>query len=121
MLQRLLSALLVLTLLCAEIPAIFHQNIAYAEMDIAMDETYANIEERTGYRLLVRGDRDSEDSADIVLLQNRLIELGYLRDSADGVFGANTETALTIFQSSNGMEPSPSTGYAHPCSQEFPA
>ena len=103
MLQRLLSALLVLTLLCAELPAIFPH--AFAEMDIAMDETFEEVERKTGYRTLVRGDRDSEDSAYIVLLQNKLIELGYLRDAADGVFGENTEIALKAFQRSNGMEP----------------
>ncbi len=106
MLHRLLSSLLVLTLLCAEIPAIFPQGFAYAEMEIAVDETYAEIEAKTGYRTLARGDRDGEDSAYIVLLQNKLIELGYLRDAADGVFGENTEIALKAFQRSNGMEPS---------------
>ena len=103
MLQRLLSALLVLTLLCAEIPVLL-SNAAFAEMEIAVDETYAEVEEKTGYRTLVRGDRDSEDSAYIVLLQNKLIELGYLRDAADGVFGENTEIALKAFQRSNGFE-----------------
>ena len=105
MLHRLLSSLLVLTLLCAEIPAIFPQFFARAEMEIAMDETYAEVEAKTGYRTLVRGDRDSEDSAYIVLLQNKLIELGYLRDAADGVFGENTEIALKTFQRSNNLEP----------------
>ena len=105
MLHRLLSSLLVLTLLCAEIPAIFPQFFARAEMEIAMDETYAEVEAKTGYRTLVRGDRDGEDSAYIVLLQNKLIELGYLRDAADGVFGENTEIALKAFQRSNHLEP----------------
>ena len=38
------------------------------------------------YPTLRPGDRDGDDSAaNIVFMQNRLIELGYLSDSADGI------------------------------------
>lgn len=42
------------------------------------------------------------DSSEIVLkYQNRLIALGYLRDEADGTFGAGTQKAVMEFQSRN--------------------
>ena len=67
------------------------------------------------YPTLKLGDRDGEDSAAyIVFMQNRLIELGYLRDAADGVFGDNTETAVRMFQRNNGLE---ETGIADPQTQ----
>jgi len=68
------------------------------------------------YPTLALGDRDGVDStAYIVFMQNRLIELGYLRDAADGVFGENTQTAVQAFQKNNGL---PSTGVADPATQE---
>lgn len=42
--------------------------------------------------------------ADVVELQKRLIELGYLDDNADGIFGKNTEAALKTFQEKNGLD-----------------
>lgn len=42
------------------------------------------------------------DSSEIVLkYQNRLIALGYLRDTADGTFGSGTQKAVMEFQSRN--------------------
>ena len=62
------------------------------------------------YSTLRLGDRDGEDSAaNIVFLQNRLNELGYLRNAPDGVFGEDTETAVRRFQGNNGL---PETGVA---------
>ena len=50
------------------------------------------------------GDADSADGiAYIVYLQNRLHELGYLSDSADGVYGSGTEAAVAAFQKTNGL------------------
>lgn len=72
----------------------------------AGDDIYEDAD-NTEAGALKRGDRDGDDSANIILLQNKLIELGYLRDSADGVFGANTESAVAAFQRSNGL---PETG-----------
>ena len=40
---------------------------------------------------------------DVYALQERLIELNYLSGVADGVFGAETQNALTAFQSRNGL------------------
>ena len=63
-----------------------------------------------GYPTLKLGDRDGDDStAYIVFMQNRLIELGYLRDSADGTYGENTQTAVLAFQKNNNL---PETGIA---------
>ena len=41
---------------------------------------------------------------DVVKLQQRLIDLGYLTGTADGDFGGKTETALKAFQAANGLE-----------------
>ena len=40
---------------------------------------------------------------DVRKMQNRLKELGYLKGSADGDFGAATETAVKAFQAQNGL------------------
>ena len=62
------------------------------------------------YPTLKLGDRDGEDStAYIVFLQNRLIELRYLRGAADGVYGEDTQTAVLAFQRNNNL---PETGIA---------
>ena len=70
------------------------------------EDEYAGSTDNIGqYPTLKLGDRDSDDgAAHIVFLQNRLNELGYLRDSADGVFGDSTETAVRMFQRNNGLE-----------------
>lgn len=57
------------------------------------------------YQTLQLGDRDQDDGAAyIVLLQNRLIQLGFLDGAADGVFGQDTETAVKQFQKFNSLE-----------------
>ena len=69
------------------------------------------------YPTLQLGDRDEADSAAyIVMLQNRLIALGFLNDAADGVYGENTETAVAQFQKLNGLE---RTGVADPETQRL--
>jgi len=40
---------------------------------------------------------------EIVPIQLRLIDLGYLDDEADGGYGSNTETAVKDFQNNNGL------------------
>lgn len=40
----------------------------------------------------------------VVQLQNRLIELGYLTGDADGQFGPATENAVILFQQQNGLD-----------------
>lgn len=57
------------------------------------------------YQTLQLGDRDQSDGAAyIVMLQNRLIQLGFLAGAADGVYGQDTETAVKQFQKFNGLE-----------------
>ena len=62
------------------------------------------------YTTLSRGDKNN----DVIALQQRLTELGYLNDSIDGNFGGNTQTAVKLFQSAVGME---ETGIADPATQ----
>ncbi len=65
-----------------------------------------------GYQALVRGDRGTE----VQSLQQRLIELGYLSGTADGVFGANTEKAVKRFQEQLGLS---QTGVASASVQNY--
>lgn len=126
--KRLLSVVLSLALLLSGLPGalameavvdevavdepIVQEEAQASESDATSDsDTSDDAASDSGYRTLARGDRDSDDSADIVILQNRLIELGYLRDAADGVFGENTELAVAALQRSNGLE---ETGTATP-------
>ena len=70
----------------------------------------------SSYPTLQKGNRDEEDGAAyIVMLQNRLIALGFLQDSADGYYGENTELAVLQFQKLNGMD---QTGVADAATQE---
>ncbi|MBQ8507531.1 MAG: murein L,D-transpeptidase [Clostridia bacterium] len=103
---------MIFTFLCTSVPSAFIYGVAYAEEEGDIYDESAS----TGYVALKRGDRDGEDSANIVILQNKLIELGYLYDAADGVFGLNTESAVSAFQRSNGLE---ETGEVSPEMQEL--
>ena len=109
MFKRIICALLALALALVG---------AVAE-DAAFDADYYESdggEELFGYPTLQLGDRDDDDSyVYVVFMQNRLIELGYLKDSADGVFGENTQTAVKAFQKYNGLE---MTGIADATTQE---
>lgn len=51
----------------------------------------------------------------ILLLQERLIELGYLENGADGIYGENTSKAVKLFQTQAGLPP---TGKADVTTQE---
>ncbi len=78
-------------------------------------------EENTGlsgnYPTLQLGSRDGDDAAAyVVMLQNRLQELGYLASAADGQFGQMTESAVLAFQEANGLTP---TGIADDSTQSF--
>ena len=42
---------------------------------------------------------------DVKNIQYRLIELGYLKDQADGIYGINTKEAIKRFQAKNGLMP----------------
>lgn len=81
------------------------------------DETYGDtaVSAITDYQTLQLGDKDGDDSAAyIVVLQNRLKELGFLSDAADGYFGENTKNAVLSFQKLNGLD---ATGIADPDTQ----
>lgn len=62
-------------------------------------------EPAVNYNTLSKGDKSDE----VVEMQTRLIELGYLSEAADGAFGAKTQTAVKIFQQVAGL---PVTGIA---------
>jgi len=103
-LRRILSLILIVSLLSFNLSMAFAEIIDVAvsesetfEDDIAMDEVIK-------YRELVRGDRDGDDSSAVLLLQNKLVELGYLSDSADGIYGGNTEKAIATFQRIHELE-----------------
>ena len=100
LLHRLLSVILILALVCVTPGLAALAEVA--EPEAAEDDIYEDVD-TSDYVELKRGDRDGDDSASVITLQNKLIELGYLRDTADGVFGANTESAVAAFQRSNGL------------------
>ena len=60
-------------------------------------------EDAGGYQILQKGDTGTSVTA----LQEALIELGYLKGTADGKFGAGTEKAVIAFQQKNDY---PATG-----------
>ena len=60
-------------------------------------------EDAGGYKVLQKGDEGTAVRA----MQEALTELGYLKDSADGKFGAGTEKAVIAFQEKNSY---PATG-----------
>lgn len=47
--------------------------------------------------------KQGSSGAAVKTLQNKLISLGYLTGTADGVFGAKTKTAVIAFQSAKGL------------------
>ena len=51
------------------------------------------------YSKLTQGDRGT----DVKRLQSRLIELGYLTGTADGIYGSGTTAAVKAFQTANGL------------------
>lgn len=115
MLKRFISLFLVMALAVAAVPVFGEVRfVAFAEE--TEDEFYADAEIVSGYISYQRGDRDVEDSSGIVMLQTKLNSLGYLSDAADGVYGANTETAVAAFQRSNGLA---DTGIADAATQEL--
>ena len=60
-------------------------------------------ESEAEYKVLEKGSEGSEVKA----LQEALLELGYLKGTADGKFGSATENAVLLFQQANGY---PTTG-----------
>lgn len=129
MLRRLLSILLVFVLLCIELPAALNSP-AFAEVFDSDDEViedgtavsegdmYDETEdtENSDYTELKRGDRDAVDSTSVLTLQNRLRALDYITDAPDGVYGGDTEEAVSEFQRLNGLKV---TGIADAATQEL--
>ena len=58
------------------------------------------VEPEITYPELAKGDK----SEDVKVLQARLIELKFLDDKADGIFGRNTQAAVKAAQKAYGME-----------------
>ena len=118
----LLTALLAVAILPQAGLAISAQEALFGDGtadDDTSTENYAGPETGTNgrYPTLKLGDSDSADGvAYIVFMQNRLIELGYLNDDADGTYGANTEVAVREFQKNNNLQ---ATGIADPYTQEM--
>ena len=99
--KRILCALTALCLLLAGIPALALTG------DEALGLTSSGTTAGGGYPTLQLGSKDGDDAgAYVVMLQNRLIELGYLSSAADGSFGSMTESAVVNFQETNGLTPS---------------
>ena len=85
--------------------------------DEALGLTTSGASAGSNYPTLKSGSKDGDDAgAYVVMLQNRLIELGYLNSSADGSFGSMTESALINFQETNGLTP---TGIADSTTQSM--
>ena len=75
----------------------------YSEMIAAANPTFSPTPKPStidGYVLLQRGFEGPE----VTRLQTRLIQLGYLADTADGDFGGITEAAVKLFQAQLGWE-----------------
>ncbi len=72
---------------------------------VTQPDTSVDVTVDTGYQLLQNGSRGDHVTA----LQEALIELGYLKGKADGVYGSGTASAVSAFQRKNGY---PVTGYA---------
>ncbi len=77
------------------------------EEALGLNESGESTATGMNYPTLQHGSRDGDDAgAYVVMLQTRLIALGYLTGSADGQFGDSTQTAVIAFQENNGLTPS---------------
>ena len=48
--------------------------------------------------------RQGDSGNEVKTLQQKLIQMGYLKDRADGIFGKKTEAAVTAFQKANNLK-----------------
>lgn len=111
--KRFLSALLVICMIMGSLPAFALTGEEALGLVESEESSVGGM--NASYPTLRLGSRDGDDAgAYVVLLQNRLQELGYLASSADGQFGAMTETAVIQFQEANGLTP---TGVADDSTQ----
>ena len=67
---------------------------------VAASPTPSPTPEAIVYASLQKGDKND----DVLKMQNRLYELGFLLDDRDGAFGKNTQTAVKAFQQAAGLE-----------------
>lgn len=81
----------------AELTAIINGDVV--DVTEEKPEATATPEPKMNYNTLSKGDK----SDDVVTMQTRLIELGYLTEKADGNFGAKTQTAVKVFQQVAGL------------------
>lgn len=110
--KRIVCALLALCMLLTAIPALA---LTGAEALGLTDVSGEGADGISTYPTLRLGSRDGDDAgAYVVVLQNRLVELGYLNSAADGAFGQATESALISFQENNQITP---TGIADSTTQ----
>lgn len=111
--KKILSAILVLSLLIGSLPAFAltgEEALGLVDSQVSGGENASS-----GYPTLQIGSSDGDDSgAYVVMLQNRLQQLGYLTSSADGQYGSGTESAVLLFQETNGLTP---TGIADNATQ----
>ena len=112
--RRALCLLVMAAILLAALPqaalAISGQELLFGDGSADESSAAADSVSSSDYPTLQLGDVDGADSAAyIVFLQNRLIELGYFRESADGVYGESTQSAVLAFQKYNNL---PETGVA---------
>lgn len=113
--KRFLSALLIAALSLSSAAALA-TGLTGAEA-LGLVETEQTTGLSGNYPTLYLGSRDSDDAAAyVVMLQNRLQELGYLTSAADGQYGQMTESAVLAFQEANGMTP---TGVADDSTQSI--
>lgn len=111
--KRFLCALLTLCLLMGSLPAFALTGEEALGLVESEESSVGGM--NASYPTLQLGSRDGDDAgAYVVLLQNRLMELGYLAGTADGQFGSMTETAVIEFQDTNNLVP---TGVADDSTQ----
>lgn len=80
----------------AELTAIINGEVIDIEKQA---EATPTPEPKVNYNTLSKGDKSDE----VVKMQTRLIELGYMTEAADGDFGSKTQTAVKIFQQVAGL------------------
>ena len=80
-------------------------NVRAEEIPMSVStETETDLPERTAETATYQTLSSGAKGADVVQLQERLIELGYEPGTADGVYGSETKKAVRTFQKVNGLE-----------------
>ncbi len=116
-LKRILCALVTFCLLISCLSTAALALTAEEALGLVDNEESAGSGLSSSYPTLQIGSRDGDDAgAYVVMLQNRLQELGYLTSAADGQFGSMTESAIVSFQETNGLTP---TGIADDSTQSL--